>query len=134
MFVRLKRFLFTYDWEVVEIQCASFKIAWGAWLLLPFQTFGGQSYRGLASIAPEVAWGIIILVIGLLHMKAVLGKSMAFRKIMIFIGFCFWLFMALIFALNRIESLMIPILFVIDFFLAMNYLRLSVPNIFRAKN
>lgn len=131
MFVQIRKILFQYDWEVVEIQCAFFKIGWGIWLLLPFHTFGGASYRGLATVMPEVAWGIFILFIGIVHFRAVFSKHLWFRKLMIFSGFSFWLYMALIFSLNKVESLMIPLMVIISFFLAVNYLRLSIPGLFR---
>lgn len=130
MFKKIFRAIFHYDWEVVEIQGAFFKMAWGVWIFLPWTTFGPTGYNGLANVMSETEWGILVMALGVIHFWAILSHKVWFRRLMIFVAFMFWIFMAVVFALSRIGNLSTPLMFVIAFFLAVNYLRLSMPQLF----
>src|SRR6185503_20309153 len=84
------RFIFTYDWEVVEIQGAIFKIAWGVWLLLPFPVF--RAVQGYNAVGTENWWGIGLLIYGLAHFIAILSGNRLARRIFTFGAFLFWIF------------------------------------------
>lgn len=133
--ISVRRILFHYDWEIVEVQAAFFKIGWGVWLLLPFQTFTNTGgYSVLASLAKEPIIGIFITAIGILHIIAIISHNIKFRRNMIFFSIMFWLFMCFVFGLTRIGALIVPLMMVIGFFLTINYLRLSLPQLFIDSN
>lgn len=125
---QIRRLVFSYDWEIVEVQGALFKIIWGIWLLLPFNTFQGLDvYSVLAGVMNETAWAVVLLFLGSLHFLTITTGSIKWRRVMIFVACMFWIFISIVFGLARIGSALIPITFVIAFFLAINYIRLGVP-------
>lgn len=127
---KIKKLFFQYDWEIVEIQGATFKIVWGIWLMLPFSTFKDLAvYDALAKVAPESAWGFIVMTLGILHLMAISSGSIFWRRALILIACMFWIFIAMAFSISRIGSALIPLTIVIAFFMAVNYLRLGVPTI-----
>lgn len=122
--------IFKYDWDIVEIEGAIFKIVWGIWLLLPFETFDGQEvYTALKSIAPETLWGALVLGLGLGHLIAIAYGTAKWRRHFILAACMFWIFISVTFSISRIGSALIPLTIVITFFLSINYLRLGLPNI-----
>lgn len=128
---KLRKLLFQYDWEIVEIQGAIFKIVWGIWLFLPFDTFTGLDvYDALRKVTNETTWGIFVIVLGLIHLWAISSGVIKYRRTMIFVAFLFWIFISVVFGVSRIGSALIPLTIVIAFFLAVNYLRLGIPTLF----
>lgn len=128
---KIRKLLFQYDWEIVEIQGAIFKIVWGIWLFLPFDTFGGQPvYDSLSKITNETTWGFFIIVLGLIHLWAISSGIVKYRRVMIFVAFMFWVFISVVFGVSRIGSALIPLTAVIAFFLAVNYIRLGISSLF----
>ncbi len=118
--------IFHYDWEIVEIQGAIFKIVWGGWLLLPFSTFKGQAvYDALGSITSESVWGLFVLLLGFGHLVAIAYGTTNIRRHFIFVACAFWVFISVIFGMSRVGSALITLPIVIAFFLAINYLRLG---------
>lgn len=117
-----KRFLFTYDWEIVEIQGATFKIMWGVWLLSPFQTF--RTIAGYNQVASENTWGWGLLLLGLIHLIAILSKNRIMRIIMCMIAFLFWTFTVILVAQQLWTSAIVPMFSVIAFFMGINFTRL----------
>lgn len=50
----------------LELIPAIYAIMWGLWLIFPWDTFvSSEIFHLMAEIAPEMAWGIFILLIGL---------------------------------------------------------------------
>lgn len=117
-------YIFTYDWEVVEIMGATIKIGMGFWLLLPFQSF--KNGGGITSVGAENIWGWALLILGVTHMVAIRAGRIKYRRIMTFIAFLFWLFTILITIQATITSPLIPFYGTIAFFMAMNFIRISV--------
>lgn len=127
---KLRRMIFNYDWEIVEIQGSIFKIVWGFWLLLPFNTFLGQPvYDALASLTNEVGWGLFVFILGLCHLLTIAYGTVKWRRAFILVACMFWMFLSVIFGITRTGSALIPLTIVITFFLAINYLRLGLPNV-----
>lgn len=120
----LKRFIFTYDWEVIEIEAAIFKIMWGFWFLLPFPFF--SSIRGYTGVAPEDVWGFSLLALGSAHLWAISAHRKIFRKWATFLSFLFWLFSTILIWLQVPEGAIIPLLMVITIFVLFNFIRLSI--------
>src|SRR3982750_520621 len=95
---KLKRMLFNYDWEIVEIQGSMFKIFWGIWLMIPFNTFAGSpSYAPLETIANEFTWGLVIFILGSLHLISMAYGNRKIRRHLIMLACGFWVFMSAIF-------------------------------------
>lgn len=128
---KITKILFHYDWEIVEVIGASFKIVWGIWLLLPFQTFYGTVvYDALSTVTTEKGWGLFILILGSIHLAAIINGVIKYRRFMLMIGCMFWVFITVVFAITRIGSGLVPMTMVLSFFLAVNYLRLGIPDLF----
>lgn len=117
-----------YEWEIIEIQGASFKLAWALLLLAPGNTF--RAVQGYTAISLEVYWGWGLLIIGSVHMYSIFSrrKYKLFRTIMTFIGFSFWVFSGFLIYFQS-HTLSLPIMFwLIALFLFLNFLRLSLPE------
>ncbi len=121
---RLKKFIFSYDWEIVEIQGAITKVLWAVWLLMPFPAF--RTVSGYTAVASENVWGIGLLVLGSLHLFSVLSHYRGMRKLMTFVAFLFWLFTITLVWLQSHTSPLIVFFFVIAIFMFFNFLRLWV--------
>lgn len=128
---KFTRLLFHYNWEVVEIIGGISKILCGIWLMLPFSTFYGTPiYTSMASVLPEWSWGLAMVIIGAIHLY-ILGysNSLTLRTRMALFAIMFWIFLAIIFAIGRVGSLLVPLTAIFPVFLTINYLRLKVPYI-----
>jgi hypothetical protein len=125
VFSRLKQFMFSYSWEIVEIEGAAFKLAWAIWLLLPFQAF--RSISGYASVATENIWGVGLLILGAIHLYSVVKHKRRLRQVMTFIAFLFWLFTVVLIWFQSHTAALIPLFAVIALFMFINFLRLSIP-------
>lgn len=122
IFNSFKRFLFSYDWEIVEVQGAVFKVIWGIWLLSPFQTF--RTISGYNQIASENTWGWSLLILGLIHLLAVLSRYRKLRITMCMIAFLFWTFTVVLVVQQLWTSAIVPMFSVIAFFMGLNFTRL----------
>lgn len=119
----IKRFIFSYDWEIVEIEGAIFKIMWGIWLLLPFQTF--RQISGYTAISTENIWGFGLLFLGLVHFGAITSGKIRLRRWITFIAFLFWLFTILLIFKQSPTAALLPLFAVIAFFMGLNFIRLG---------
>lgn len=84
------------DTLLPEVFNSTLSIAWGLWLLMPMDSFH-SSIPGLALMgvfAPEPAWGVIILVIGLWQIAAVYVGNRTRRRIGMIISAAMWTFIA----------------------------------------
>lgn len=132
MLQQLKRLIFNYDWEVVEIEGAVFKVLWGFWILLPWNSFGNfptNVFAVFGKLGPEWVIGLGVMLLGLAHLYAIGFARRPTRRNFILVAFMFWLFTSVCFGMARIGSAMIPFTLVICFFLAVNYFRLGIPVI-----
>lgn len=76
------------------------KIIWGVVFLLPQATFASAiSYKYMAQIADERAWGLSLFAFGILHINAIFSRNLYFRIAMQTISIAVWLFIATMFAL-----------------------------------
>jgi hypothetical protein len=77
-----------------ELSLCTLKMLWGVWLLLPMQTL---SERGtLASTAPERAWGLGLLLLGLLQLVMLLWGWRRARMVLAMLAILFWWFLTAI--------------------------------------
>ncbi len=120
----IRRLLFSYDWDIVEIEGAMFKLSWGLWMLLPFPVF--RTVSAYTLIAPENIWGIFLVIFGAFHMYAVFTRQLNWRRLMSFISFFFWLFSAILLLIQAPTAALIPTFVIIAFFMGVNYIRLGV--------
>lgn len=121
----LKRFIFTYDWEVVEIQGAVTKMLWGLWLLMPFQTF--RAIEGYAAVGKENTWGWGLLIFGSIHFVAIASGRRRPRQVLTFIAFLFWLFTVLLIYQQSHTAGVLPFFIVMAFFMGVNFIRITNP-------
>lgn len=117
-------FFFNYNWEIVEIEGAIFKISWGIWLLLPFQTF--KSIQGYAGIATENYWGWGLLLLGTIHLLSIASGRLFIRRWITFIAFLFWIFTVVLIWSQAPTAALLPLFSVIAFFMGLNFLRLGI--------
>lgn len=120
---RIGKFIFSYDWEIVEIQGSIFKITWGIWLLLPFDTF--RTVQGYNNYGNENYWGVGLLALGIIHFGTIVSHNIKARKTITFVAFLFWLFSALMIAMQSLTAGIIPMFGVIAFFMGVNFIRLG---------
>jgi hypothetical protein len=73
----------------------AYTFIWGLWLALPWDTFGRSSvYEMLNNLAPELAWGIAAMLIGLYILRGVWkGAYKALHKGAL-AGFYYWFIVA----------------------------------------
>lgn len=120
----LYRLLFSYDWDVVEVEGALFKLSWGLWMLLPFPVFRTVSMYSL--IAPENVWGIFLILFGTIHLYAVGTQNLHWRRVMSLVSFFFWLFSVILLFLQAPTAALIPTFAIIAFFMGVNFIRLNL--------
>lgn len=82
---------------------------WGLWLLIPWVTFSTPAYAFMYNLAPEWIWGAAMLVLGATQLSYVLLGNIQHRKWSMQIATLVWLFIAVNFAIARIESTAVPI-------------------------
>lgn len=80
----------------VEWEHAVLQACWGAFLLIPADTFAGAQYALLAQLAPEPAWGLSGFLLGLVRITALAvngrwRRTPAFRLAGSIIGISWWL-------------------------------------------
>lgn len=88
--------------RLTEWLFASMMVGWGAYLILPIDTFAGPQYALLAAIAPENVWGAFSLAIGMIRLTALWvngswKRTPAFRLAGSMFGVSWWLTMTYLF-------------------------------------
>lgn len=121
LFVKM---FFLYNWEIVEVQGALFKIGWGIWLLLPFPTF--TSIQGYTAVTTENYWGWGLLILGSIHLAAIAYNRLPIRRWITFIAFIFWIFTVVLIYSQAHRAALIPLFSIIALFMGLNFLRLGV--------
>lgn len=122
IFKKVKRFIFTYDWEIVEVQGALFKLTWGIWLLLPFKVF--RTVPGYNAFGSENLWGWGLAALGFVHLIAILSGNLYWRRRLTLTAFFFWIFIIVLLALQSATAAFLPTFVIIAFFMGMNYIRM----------
>lgn len=118
------KILFSYDWEVIEIQGAVFKIVWGLWLLMPFDTF--RAIKGYYAVGLENYWGWGLLILGMIHLYSIFSRKLLFRRWITFVAFTFWIFTIVLIWEQAHTSALLPFFAIIAFFMGLNFLRLGI--------
>lgn len=81
---------------------ALIKIAWGLVLLAPANTFAfAASYNAMSNIADEDTWGIVLVMVGMLHIASIFSYRLIARIIMQIVSIAFWLFLATMFLISN---------------------------------
>lgn len=117
------KLIFGYDWEVVEVQGAMFKIAWGVWMLLPFPMF--KTFEGYTAYGTENFYGLSLLIMGIVHLTAIASHKVDIRRRITFLAFLFWFFSIIMVYTQSKFSALIPLFAVVAFFMGVNFIRLS---------
>jgi hypothetical protein len=65
--------------RALEWLLAAVMVLWGVGLLLPWEGFTGSAYRYLAALAPERAWGVFSVSIGLIRIGALYCNGAWYR-------------------------------------------------------
>lgn len=95
---RLRALLLDHDFEPTEAISGIAATGWGLIVLLPVATFGtSHTYDAMASLAPEWAWGLAVLLVGILQLLTLLLDWHSWRRHTAFLAFCAWLFMSVMF-------------------------------------
>lgn len=86
-----------HDTEPTELWGAFGLILYGAWLMLPFSTFGmSQVYADLA-ILPEWSWGLAFSIVGLACLVALRNGHRAWRRFAAIMAFLTWFMLGAVF-------------------------------------
>lgn len=122
-FVRL---LIDSDFEYTEAQSPVAKTLWGLWLLYPaWDTFSGsRAYETMSKIAHESVWGLGLLLVGLVHLLAIVGNYHKARLWMALGGVVVWVAVAALFFQTAPASTGVPIYTLIAAGAAWSFLRL----------
>lgn len=102
------RFLFFYaDTEPTELGSAlGLGLCWGVWLMLPFDTLGAVAvYRPMLRLMPEVGWGLLFGLLGLLQSYAVARNAHRLRLFSAYTSLAAWLFILVMFLVGNVVSL-----------------------------
>ena len=115
--------------DSIEIILAFHSTTLGLYLLLPFDTFGSSpSFAIMAAIAPEWAWGSVILACGLGLLAAMWIGSVHWRLRILILLAHLWLIIAVAVAVaNYRSSGVISYVFFCIIYIA-TYLRLAAEN------
>jgi hypothetical protein len=108
---KLRRILFCYDTEPVEVFLGATAILLGLLLLNPWtDTFASTSvYDTLSAVAPEYIWGASLLMLGWARLYAVLLNLHSLRQTVAFCGFLLWLFVTIAFAHANPAATAVPV-------------------------
>jgi hypothetical protein len=107
---RLRRILFGYDMEPTEILLGAASGLLGLWLLLPFDTFGSaSSFAGMAAIAPETVWGLVMASLGTGRLCAIGCSARWLRSQFAFASGMIWLFIAVSIGVSNPVSTGLPL-------------------------
>ncbi|GJE06345.1 hypothetical protein AOPFMNJM_1661 [Methylobacterium jeotgali] len=91
-----------YPDRAIEWLFTALMLAWGGWLLMPWDTFKSPQYALLAAIAGESVWGAWSVSIGLIRAAALYvngahRRTPAIRAFCAMLGFVWWLVLAYLF-------------------------------------
>lgn len=83
----------------VIIVLGIYTVLWGLWVACPFWDVfaAGQLYSAMANILPEVAWGGIAIVSGLLIMRGAIKPSYENLHLGAWVGFFHWLIISILY-------------------------------------
>lgn len=79
-----------HDTEPMELIGGGTKVLMGCWLLMPWTSFTSSPTFATVSIFPEWAWGIFLLIVGMLHLAALRADHRVWRQRAAFVGFLVW--------------------------------------------
>jgi hypothetical protein len=127
---RLTDILFRRDFEFAELHSALAMLGWGLWVLNPFwDTFGSSiSFRVMAAVAAEVAWGCGMTGLGIAQLVVLLMRSRTGRRVAAGIASITWLCISILLMLGNITSTASVIYPLLACSAGWSYLRLSVPD------
>jgi hypothetical protein len=102
---RLVWVLFRSDFDFSELLCGLAGALWGAFLLLPQDTFASTpTFNSMELLAPEWAWGLAIMSGGLWQLASMSMEHHRSRRISALGGALTWAFISVLFALANIAS------------------------------
>lgn len=92
------RFARTFRERAPEWVLAFIMTGWGGTLLMPGSTFQRPFFQPLAAMAPELAWGIIVFLSGIVRLAALFingsrHETPLVRQICSFVGMIVWSFL-----------------------------------------
>ncbi len=121
---RAKQLLFGTHTDFFELFNSLLLIAWGGWLLLPFNSFASsKAFAVLATYTDEATFGIIPVLIGLYILYTLIMLRIARRRYGILAASAFWIFISIIIGSSNIASTGVPVYALIAIFSAISYLR-----------
>ncbi|UVK60896.1 membrane protein [Streptomyces phage JimJam] len=83
----------------------AYTFVWGLWLALPWATFDRSPiYKRMDTLAPELVWGPVAMLIGLLMLRGVWKQSYRALHTGAATGFYYWLVIAVFYILGSWES------------------------------
>jgi hypothetical protein len=88
--------------RAIEVYLAALSLYWGVILILPFDTFSTSfSYDVMHQMAPEIFWGLAMVVVGLVHVLAMIRNDKTIRKIGLLLAAGQWYFIATMILLSN---------------------------------
>ncbi len=124
MIERIKQLIFGTHTDFFELFNSIVLMAWGGWLILPFETFKTtKAFTVLDTYTNELAFGFIPLLIGLYILYTLLAIGTSRRRYGILAAAAFWIFISIIIGASNITSTGVPIYGLIAIFSAISYLR-----------
>jgi hypothetical protein len=99
------KILAEHDTEPTEFGGGLLKIAIGTQLLLPIDTFSTSNSFKTLSVLPEWIWGLILVVLGSVHLAALYSNSRVWRSRTAKMGFVIWFSISTTFWLANPSSL-----------------------------
>lgn len=103
---RLKHLLLETDVEGMELVSILASISWGLWVITPsWDAFGSSpTFSAMASIAPELYWGIAVLWLGVSQLIALLLDMRRHRVFFNSIACMLWMGMAATFWFSNYQA------------------------------
>jgi hypothetical protein len=116
--------------EPTELWLALTAVCWGAWLLNPWvSTFASSpSYRGMAAIASEPSWGVLICGLGVAQLVGLVRRDYGTRMVAAGLGLLLWSFLAASFGLTDPATAGLPTYAMIALAASFTCLRLGAPR------
>lgn len=104
---RLYFLLFEAHTTVLELALSLEMLVVGLWFLDPFyDTFGASvSYEMMGRIAPENAWGILLVLVSSLHLYALVAQLSFARRLWLSLTTFLWVFIAFSFLISNVQAL-----------------------------
>ena len=95
LYSRLRFLVFSLDVEPTHIASARAAAWWAFLLLMPYHLFRtNEAFRGLAHVAPEWVWGVILLPLAGLHTLCLVCERPALHVLTLSFGVFVWGFVA----------------------------------------